>query len=132
MREPEFRCGGELDLATAREPMPGPAAGLLRLQLTTLLVAQLFDYATFTVMIARHGPMAEANPLIAQGLAMYGLPLLALAKAALVLLLGSIVVILANPAPRRPTRTRMATILALLAVGGGLVGGISNGLVLLG
>jgi len=112
--------------------MPGPAAGLLRLQLTTLLVAQLFDYATFTVMIARHGPLAEANPLIAQGLAMYGLPLLAVAKIALVLLLGSIVVILANPAPRRPTRTRMATILALLAVGGGLVGGISNGLVLLG
>jgi len=104
----------------------------MRLRLTTLLVAQLFDYGTFTVMIARHGAAAEANPLIAQGLAMYGLPLLAIAKVALVLLLGSIVVILANPAPRRPMKTRMASVLALLAVAGGLVGGISNGLVLLG
>ena len=83
-------------------------------------------------MIARHGATAEANPLIAQGLVTYGLPLLAVAKVALVMLLGSIVVILASPAPRRPTMTRMATVLALLAVAGGLVGGISNGLVLLG
>ena len=132
MDEPERRSGGASDLAASRERMRGPAPGLMRLRLTTLLVAQLFDYGTFTVMIARHGAAAEANPLIAQGLAMYGLPLLAIAKVALVLLLGSIVVILANPAPRRPMKTRMASVLALLAVAGGLVGGISNGLVLLG
>jgi hypothetical protein len=130
--ERERRAGGESDLAALRESRPGPAPGLLRLRLTTLLAAQLFDYGTFTVMIARHGATAEANPLIAQGLVTYGLPLLAVAKVALVMLLGSIVVILASPAPRRPTMTRMATVLALLAVAGGLVGGISNGLVLLG
>lgn len=105
------------------------ASSLLRLRLATLLVAQLFDFGTFTVMIARHGAIAEANPLIAQGLVAYGLPLLALAKAALVLLLGSIVVILGSPGPRRPAATRLATAVAVLAVAGGLLGGFSNVLV---
>jgi hypothetical protein len=107
----------------------GVASGLLRIRLATLLTAQLFDFGTFTVMVARHGVMAEMNPLVAHGLADYGLPLLALAKVALVLLLGSIVVILARPEPDRRLGARLATIVALLAVAGGLVGGLSNVLV---
>ena len=56
---------------------------MLRRRLATLLVAQLFDSGAFTVMAPpwRH---AEAVPLVAQGLGAYGVPLLALVKAALV------------------------------------------------
>jgi hypothetical protein len=115
--------------ARIRAVATGTAPGLLRLRLATLLVAQLFDFGTFTVMVARHGSMTELNPLVAQGLLAYGLPLLAVAKAALVVLLGSIVVILGRSGPHRPLATRLATVLALLAVAGGLVGGVSNALV---
>jgi hypothetical protein len=111
------------------EDAAGLGPGMLRIRLATLLTAQLFDFGTFAVMIARHGVMAEMNPLVAQGLAAYGLPLLAVAKAALVLLLGSIVVILGRPGPRRRRGMRLATSVALLAVAGGLVGGVSNVLV---
>ena len=124
------RSGGSPNGAAIREDLPGTPPGLLRLRVATLLVAQLFDYGTFTVMIARHGVLTEINPLVAQGLVTYGLPLLALAKTALVVLLGSIVVILASPGRHRPIATRLATAIALLAVGGGLVGGVSNVLVL--
>jgi hypothetical protein len=103
--------------------------GLLRLRLATLLVAQLFDFGTFTVMVARHGAAAEVNPLVAQGLVVYGVPLLALVKAALVVFLGSIVVILGRTGPRRSLAPRLGTGVALLAVGAGLLGGLSNVLV---
>jgi hypothetical protein len=94
-----------------------------------MLTAQLFDFGTFTVMVARHGAMAEMNPLVAHGFADYGLPLLAFAKAALVLLLASIVVILGRPAQGRRSAARLATTVALLAVAAGLIGGFSNVLV---
>jgi hypothetical protein len=110
-------------------PATGTAHALLWLRIATLLAAQLFDYGTFTVMIARHGAMAEANPLVAQGLVAYGLPMLALVKAALVLLLGSIVIILGRPTPLPSIASRIATIVALLAVASGLLGGVSNVLV---
>jgi hypothetical protein len=113
-----------------RPGAPGTSPGLLRIRLATLLVAQLFDYGTFTVMIARHGPMVEANPLVARELVAYGLPFLAVAKGALVMLVCSIVVILATRGRRRPIATRLATSVALLAVAAGLLGGISNVLVL--
>jgi hypothetical protein len=106
--------------------------GVLRLRLATLFVAQLFDFGTFTVMVARHGAIAEANPLVAQGLVAYGVPLLAIVKAALVILLGSIVVILGRPDARRSLARRLGTGVALLAVGAGLVGGLSNVLVFVG
>jgi hypothetical protein len=101
---------------------------VLRLRLAALLAAQLFDFGTFTVMIARHGVGAEMNPLVANGFVDYGLPLLAVTKAALVLLLASIVVILGRPGRRR-LEPRLATGVALLAVAGGLIGGFSNALV---
>jgi hypothetical protein len=120
---------GKTRMATELVRASEAAPGLLRIRLATLLVAQLFDFGTFTVMVARHGAIAEANPLVAQGLLAYGVPLLALGKAALVILIGSIVVILGRPGPHRSLAPRLGTGVALLAVGAGLLGGLSNVLV---
>jgi hypothetical protein len=120
---------GKLPLVAELVSASDATPGLLRLRLATLLVAQLFDFGTFTVMVARNGAIAEANPLVAQGLVVYGVPLLALVKAALVILVGSIIVILGRPGPGRSLAPRLGTGVALLAVGAGLLGGLSNVLV---
>jgi hypothetical protein len=101
-------------------------APVLQFRLAALLAAQLFDYATFTLMVGRHGIIAEANPLVAEGFLAYGLPLLAVAKGALVLLVGSIVVVLARERPDRRPRSGLAVSITLLGVGMGLLGGVSN------
>jgi hypothetical protein len=124
--EPADRTPARADNAAA---VAGIAPAFLWARLATMLTAQLFDFGTFTVMIARRGALAELNPLVAHGFDNYGLPLLAVAKAALVLLLASIVVILGRPAPGRRSGTRLATTVALLAVAAGLIGGFSNVLV---
>ena len=101
-------------------------ASVLRLRLAALLAAQLFDYATFTLMVERGGIHAEANPIIAHGLAVYGLPMIALAKLALVVLVGSVIVVLGQGNPARALAPRLATMVTILAVVGGLFGGITN------
>jgi hypothetical protein len=119
-------AGGASDQVLEARTIP---AAVLRLRLATLLAAQLFDFATFVVMVGRHGIVAEMNPLVAQGFLAHGLWILALAKAAVIVLVGSIVVLLGrDDTPRRINRG-IATSIALLAVLGGLVGGISNVLV---
>jgi hypothetical protein len=92
----------------------------------TIGVAQLFDFGTFTVMVRLHGATAELNPLVASGLEVVGLLGLALAKAALVLLLVSIVVLLRHG--RGGAHPRLADSIAALAILAGLVGGASNAL----
>ena len=114
--------------AKPRPPAPAPRS-ILRIRLATLLAAQLFDFGTFTVMVARHGIEAEANPLIAHGFMAFGLPILAAGKAAQVVLVGSILVILGRVLATPPGIRRIATSVALLAVAGGMVGGVSNILV---
>lgn len=76
-------------------------------------------------MVDRHGIVAEANPLVAQGFADWGMVLVVLAKLALVLLVGSIVVLLAG----RPTRRASlgpAAVVTVVAVVAGFTGGVSN------
>ena len=114
--------------ATSRRRAPAPRS-ILRFRLATLLAAQLFDFGTFTVMVARHGIEAETNPLVAHGFMAFGLPILAAGKAAQVVLVGSILVILARVLATQPGIRRIATSVALLAVAGGMVGGVSNVLV---
>jgi uncharacterized protein DUF5658 len=106
-------------LSAARGP-------ILRFRLAALLAAQLFDFGTFTLMIGKHGIAAEVNPLVAQGYATYGFPVLILVKLALVVLLGSIVVLLARDLPNRPAIRGFAATITVLAVAAGLIGGISN------
>ncbi len=99
---------------------------ILPFRLATVLAAQLFDFATFLLMVGRRGIGAEANPLVAQGFALYGMPAPALMKVLLVVLLGSIVVVLARERVRRGAVRDPAAFVAVLAALAGLVGGISN------
>ena len=103
-----------------------PSGAVLRFRLAALLAAQLFDFGTFTLMVGRHGIAAEMNPLVAQGFDAYGMPILVVVKFALVILLGSIVVLLARNGPARRAVPGLAASITILAVIGGLVGGISN------
>lgn len=100
--------------------------GVLRFRLAALFAAQFFDLGTFSVMVRRHGVAAEANPIIAQGFATWGIVLVVVAKLALVVLVGSIVVLLADRPPLRRTRLRLAAFLTVMAVIAGLTGGLSN------
>ena len=123
---------GELSVPRRAPPLPTSVAttlAVLRLRVAALFAAQLFDFGTFTVMVSRHGIGAEANPLIAQGFLAYGLPLLALTKAALILLVGSILVLLDRPRTLARMTRLAATTVALVAVASGVAGGLSNVLV---
>jgi hypothetical protein len=103
--------------------LPAP---VLRLRLAALFAAQLFDYGTFTIMVERHGIRAELNPIVANGFLAFGLPIIALAKLALVVLVGSVIVLLGQDRSASVATTRIATFVTIVAVIGGLVGGISN------
>ncbi len=107
-------------------PLVRPTGAILRFRLAALLAAQLFDFGTFTLMVSRHGIAAEMNPIVAQGFDAFGLPILVVVKLALVVLLGSIVVLLARDGPSRQSVRGLAASITILAVVGGLVGGISN------
>jgi hypothetical protein len=112
--------------ATVQIGKVGPPAKIMRFRLASMLAAQMFDLGTFSVMVHRHGIDAELNPIVAHGFDVFGMPLVALTKGALVVLVGSIVVLLARDHPFRPRAPKLAAIITLLAVFGGLFGGISN------
>ena len=114
-------------LAIASSPASAPIHRLiLAFLLTSVAAAQVFDFATFTVMIDRRGIASEANPFVAAGFAVGGMPIVALMKIALLVLLASIVVILGRDQLRRRSGLELATLISVLAVVGGLFGGISN------
>lgn len=127
-----FGAGSPRRLAIATNPLHRSlptALAVLRFRLAALLAAQLFDFGTFTIMVSRHGIESETNPIIAHGFLAFGLPLVATAKGALVLLVGSILVILGRAWAAAPATRRVATSVALVAVASGLLGGISNAIV---
>lgn len=99
---------------------------ILPFRLAALLAAQLFDFGTFTIMVGRHGIIAELNPVVSQGFELFGLPFLAFAKLVLVVLIGSIVVLLARGGSSRRVSPGLAAFVTMLAVFAGLAGGISN------
>jgi hypothetical protein len=102
------------------------SAPVVRLRLAALFAAQLFDYGTFTLMVDRHGITAETNPIVAHGFASFGLPMVAIAKLALVVLVGAVIVLLGRGGRGRAATPRLAGLVAVLAVAAGLVGGLSN------
>jgi hypothetical protein len=95
-------------------------------RVAAVLAAQLFDFATFTIMVGRHGIAAELNPLVAHGFVGFGMPMVALMKVVLVLLLGSTIVVLDRPGRVDRRLPWIAPVIAVLAVVAGLIGGISN------
>lgn len=102
------------------------------MRLVTLALAQSFDLVTFMLMTRRLGPTAEANPLVAQVFEDYGLAAVAVAKIALVLLVGCLAIAAAQ---RRGTTRTWAFIGGLplaLAIAVGLIGGITNASTFLG
>jgi hypothetical protein len=98
---------------------------ILRFRLAALFAAQFFDLGTFTLMVDRHGVAAEANPIIAQGFSDWGMVLVVVAKLALVVLVGSIVVLLAEH-PTRRSSLGIAAVVTVAAVVAGFTGGVSN------
>jgi hypothetical protein len=101
-------------------------SAVVRFRLAALFAAQFFDLGTFSLMVGRHGVAAEVNPIVAQGFADWGMALVVVAKLALVLLVGSIVVVLAQYRPARPMSLRLAAVVTIVAVAAGLTGGVSN------
>ena len=100
-------------------------AGVVRFRLAALFAAQFFDLGTFSLMVGRHGVAAEVNPIVAQGFADWGMVLVVVAKLALVLLVGSIVVLLARN-PTRRVSLSVAAVVTVAAVVAGFTGGVSN------
>ncbi len=92
----------------------------LSLALGVLTLAHFFDWASFLVMIGRHGLAAEANPIVVTLFEEAGVPGVTLAKLVTVAFAALLVVFLA------PKRRRMAMVLLSFGMLAGFVGGISN------
>ena len=100
------------------------------LRLVTLLLAQAFDLATFSVMVARHGAAAEANPIVNDLFGAFGMSAVVFAKFALVILIGALCVASAARGGRGAWSIIGGLPLAL-AIAAGLIGGITNAATLL-
>ena len=101
------------------------AASVGFLRLATLALAQAFDLVTFSGMVARHGSIAEANPIVNNLFDVYGMPAVILGKVALVLLIGSLCVMASSKGGTGVWRVVGGLPLAL-AIAAGLIGGITN------
>lgn len=109
----------------------GRAASVGFLRLATLSLAQAFDLATFSVMVARHGATAEANPIVSDLFDSFGMPALIIAKLALVLLVGTLSVAALSQG-RRGVWSVIGGLPLALAITAGLIGGITNAATFLG
>jgi len=92
--------------------------------LGVLALAHLFDYASFLVMVNRHGLAAEANPIVVILAEAAGLPGLTIAKVVTVTFAAGLMILIA------PHRRRVALGLLVFGISAGLVGGVSNVLTL--
>ncbi len=90
------------------------------LSFAVLALAHVFDYASFIVMVEKHGLAAEANPIVVQLAEQAGLPGLTIAKIATVTFAAVLMILIA------PRRRRLAMGLLMFGVGAGLLGGLSN------
>jgi hypothetical protein len=100
------------------------------LALLTVTAAQLLDLATFVRMVAGHGALAEANPLVRSILVEHGVPVLAVAKIAVLALVVAVIATLAGRTGVVEHR-RTVGVLVALAIVAGVIGGWSNAAVIL-
>ena len=101
------------------------AASFGFLRLATLALAQGLDLATFSLMVARHGARAEANPLVSDIFDTFGMPAVAFAKLALFVLIGALCVA-ATSRGNRGIWSMIGGLPLALAITAGLIGGITN------
>ena len=118
--------GQSLDLVSIGVLVIQRAASAPFLRIATLFLAQALDYATFSLMVGRVGPHAEANPLVSGMFGSLGLPALAVVKLSLVVLIGALSI--AAMARERPGRVWpiVGGLPLALAIAAGLIGGITN------
>jgi hypothetical protein len=95
------------------------------LRFATLFLAQAFDLATFSVMVARHGSTAEANPLVNDLFDTLGMPAVVFAKLALVVLISGLC-LAASSRGSRGVWSMIGGLPLALAIAAGLIGGITN------
>ncbi len=120
-----------LDLVALFAGALGRLATVGFLRLATLVLAQSLDLATFGVMVARHGPDAEANPIVIDLFDSFGISAVVMAKVCLVLLVGALCVA-AAARDRRGVWSLIGGLPLALAITAGLVGGITNAAAVLG
>jgi len=101
------------------------------LRIAVLTLAQAIDLATFAVMVGRRGPLAEANPVVADLYEQLGMPAVVLAKVALVMLIAGLVFASAAR-DRRGVWAIVGGVPLALAIAAGLIGGITNASTYLG
>ena len=99
---------------------------ILRFRLTAIFAAQMFDFVTFMIMVERHGVHAELNPIVAASFQSGGLPILFLVKLALVLYVGATIVILGRRESLMAVPSKLASLITVAAVIGGVFGGWTN------
>ena len=88
--------------------------------LIVLTLAQFFDWATFQILVLRHGPSAEANPIVRHIFDATGIQGLTLAKVATVEFVAVMILLIA------PSHRRLAYGLFLFGIAAGVLGGVSN------
>jgi len=91
------------------------AAGIV-----VLALAHFFDYATFLMLMMRHGIDAEANPVVIKIAKSTGIEGLTVAKLMTVILAASLTLVIW---PRYP---KLAMALLVFGVAAGLAGALSN------
>ena len=99
---------------------------ILRFRLMAIFAAQMFDFVTFTIMVERHGVQAELNPIVAASFLTGGLPILFFVKLALVMLVGATIVILGRRQSPIAVPSKLASLVTVAAVTGGVFGGWTN------
>jgi hypothetical protein len=85
-----------------------------------VVTAQAGDLVTFLRMIVAEGIQAEANPLVAHGVSTVGLPMIILAKVALMVLVVTCFAVLSR------AHRRTAAVVATTAVVAGILGTFTN------
>jgi hypothetical protein len=115
--------GRLVDALSSGEPSP-VVRGMLTVPqvvaLGALALAHFFDWASFLILVSRHGLAAEANPIVVRIAQTAGIPGLTLAKLATVAFASLLMILIA------PRRRKLAYGLLIFGVAAGVLGGISN------
>ena len=102
------------------------AASEMGLRVLTLFLAQIFDLATFAVMVARHGPGAEANPVVADLFDSFGMPAVVMVKLVLIIGVAALTLAAAGHGKRGAVWAMVGGLPLAVAIAAGLIGGITN------